>query len=103
MKLYFWNLLVPIAVIKTVFAVPNANTVSACTALQKILGSKLSLPASKQYKSENTNYWSAALRELKPACVIHPSTAEDVSTVVKTLGLPQHQLVKFVVKSGGHS
>jgi nitrogenase subunit NifH len=55
------------------------------------------------YIKENNNYWSIAARELKPACIAHPTSANDVSAITLVHILNQYTDVRFAVKSGGHS
>ncbi|KAL9616898.1 MAG: hypothetical protein Q9160_008287 [Pyrenula sp. 1 TL-2023] len=79
----------------------SASMTQACQDLANNLPDRVFYPKDLKYKTETKQYWSKALRELKPACVILPTTAAEVSTIVKTLN--NHPDVKFVVKSGGHS
>lgn len=54
---------------------------------------------SLDYTSELHDYWSLACGDLKPACIVYPSSAQEVATIVKEL----HQTNDFfAVKSGGH-
>lgn len=51
------------------------------------------------YISELKDYWSVACGDLKPACIVFPSSAEEMSQIVKEL----HEVDDlFAVKSGGH-
>lgn len=51
------------------------------------------------YTSELHKYWSVACGDLKPTCIVFPSSAEEMSQVVKEL----HDVDDlFAVKSGGH-
>jgi FAD/FMN-containing dehydrogenase len=82
------------------YAAPTASTQAACDAIKKALSGKLALPNESAYNKENNDYHNIGLAELKPACIAHPTTAQEVSTIVKILG--QHSDVWFSVKSGGH-
>ncbi|KAK5656757.1 hypothetical protein OQA88_4305 [Cercophora sp. LCS_1] len=72
----------------------------ACAILAKSLpGDMISLANTQSYNVSNT-YWSQRQSEIHPACFVYPSTAADVSTIVKTLTLID---APFTVKSGGHT
>jgi FAD/FMN-containing dehydrogenase len=47
------------------------------------------------------SYWSTALRDAKPACLVLPRSAQQVSAAVKVLN--KYPDVQFAVKSGGHT
>jgi FAD/FMN-containing dehydrogenase len=86
----------------TLAAVTPATT-SACKALQDALPNVVFYETgatAKNYKLEQANYWSVAIQEEKPTCIVQPTDAEMVSKAVKILN--QHKDVKFAVKSGGH-
>ncbi|KAI9925784.1 hypothetical protein MW887_005590 [Aspergillus wentii] len=51
------------------------------------------------YNSDLTKYWSAACGDLKPTCIAAPSSALEMSQVVKELRDTDGM---FAVKSGGH-
>ncbi|KAL2059860.1 hypothetical protein VTL71DRAFT_10015 [Oculimacula yallundae] len=71
----------------------------ACTALTTSLGSKVhhntSLP-----DSLFSGYYTLMARSTIPLCIIHPTSAEDVSDAIKIISA--HSCI-FAVKSGGHS
>ncbi|KAL8337493.1 hypothetical protein RB601_006983 [Gaeumannomyces tritici] len=54
------------------------------------------------YASELDEYWSRASADLKPACVVLPTSAQQVSEVVKALGASGNKDT-FAVKAGGLS
>jgi len=81
-------------------AVPTVDTSQACKDIQTGLARAVTYPRDKAYVTERANYWSQDLKDLTPACIVLPETAEAVSTVVKTLN--KYPSVKFAVKSGGH-
>lgn len=60
----------------------------------------MSYPLTLDYSSEVSSYWSTALREVKPACLVLPRSPQDVAATVRVLN--DHPDVKFAVKSGGH-
>jgi hypothetical protein len=83
-------------------AVDEANplTQQACEKIDTILPGRVTFEGSREYTTENKDYWSVALTELKPACITLPISAQEVSIIVSTLN--QFPGAKFVVKSGGH-
>ncbi|EMR62515.1 putative fad dependent protein [Eutypa lata UCREL1] len=53
-----------------------------------------------QYHLQTAKYWSTALRDVDPACIVLPTSAAQVSSVVQVLN--RYPDVEFAVKSGGH-
>lgn len=51
------------------------------------------------YETQINHYWSAACSDLRPSCMLFPSSAEEVADIVRTL---QDTDDFFAVKSGGH-
>lgn len=79
---------------------PSAATEKACEKLDTALPGLVSHPLTLDYDAETKSYWSTALWELKPSCLVLPRSAEDVAAAVRVLkGFPD---VQFAVKSGGH-
>lgn len=83
-------------------AAPDQATTNACNEIKDALPGKVLTPGllAFEYKYETTQYWSTNLREVDPACIVQPASAEDVSTVVKVL--IKYPSVKFATRSGGH-
>jgi FAD/FMN-containing dehydrogenase len=52
------------------------------------------------FYAQRQSYWTNQQREVFPACFVKPTTAQEVSNVVKTLVSNQCQ---FALRSGGHS
>ncbi|KAK8066628.1 hypothetical protein PG997_013375 [Apiospora hydei] len=71
----------------------------SCQSLAASLGSKVLYPDSTAYSSSLASYWSAQEQTTYPACVLRASSAQDVSTALKTL-VPG--ACKFAVRGGGH-
>lgn len=61
---------------------------------------RVCFPGDGAYRAEVRSYWSSALHDLRPACVVFPESAGDVSAAVRLLR--RHPGVAFAVKSGGH-
>lgn len=80
---------------------PTTSVTEACQDIANNLPGRVFYPKSSEYKSEIKHYWSKTLHELRPACVVLPTTAEEVSTIVKILN--KYPKVNFAVKSGGHN
>lgn len=61
--------------------------------------SRVLLAEDTDYTVREESYWSQQAR-LKPACIVLPSSASEVSAIVKTLAENQ---AKFAIRSGGHA
>ncbi|ETS82290.1 hypothetical protein PFICI_07292 [Pestalotiopsis fici W106-1] len=57
-------------------------------------------PLSLEYTEAQTEYWSTACGDLKPACILTPQTTEEVAQIVQVL-LTNNET--FAIKSGGHN
>lgn len=79
----------------------STPTQQACDEISAALADRVSTKADLDYNSETNSYWSTALRDAKPACLVLPQSAEEVSSAVKVLN--KYADVQFAVKSGGHS
>ncbi|KAI3621671.1 fad binding domain-containing protein [Moniliophthora roreri] len=75
------------------------RTQACCDALQRDLPGKVFLPNTPEFQEEQSSYYSAVVSQQKPACRVSPSSAKDVSTIVKRLKAGKCQ---FAVRSGGH-
>ena len=78
----------------------NTSTQQACNAISQA-NAPVSYPGDAAYEAENALYWSAALPELKPACIVLPTSAGQVGSAIQVLS--QSPDVNFTVKSGGVS
>ncbi|KAK7946147.1 uncharacterized protein PG986_010468 [Apiospora aurea] len=82
-------------------APPSESTTQACREIADALpAGRVAYPLQLAYTLETQWYWSLALRELRPACIVSPRDAEQVSAAVRVLN--EHPDVQFTVKSGGH-
>ncbi|KAF2127968.1 FAD binding domain-containing protein [Dothidotthia symphoricarpi CBS 119687] len=88
--------------VQLVAAAPDQATTVACKEINLVLPGKVLTPTllALEYESETSKYWSTTLREIDPACIVQPTSAEDVSAVVKIL--LKYPTVKFATRSGGH-
>ncbi|KAI0794172.1 FAD binding domain-containing protein [Fomes fomentarius] len=71
-----------------------------CQTLEWSTNIQIDRPLEMNYTSENNKYWSTGCAALLPACIIKPSSVEEVSTIVKRLNRNNET---FAVKSGGHN
>ncbi|KAK4031403.1 hypothetical protein C8A01DRAFT_21365 [Parachaetomium inaequale] len=85
-----------------VTATASLSTMAACHEISAAVPARVwSNHLSKNYYSEVNSYWSTALRDAKPACLVLPQSAKEVAAAVKILN--KYPDVQFAVKSGGHT
>ena len=72
-----------------------------CALLSQSLGAKVSYPSDARYNATEASYWSLQESDIRPACILQPSTAHDVSIAVSLLSSTDH--CEFAVKGQGHS
>ncbi|KAI3324251.1 FAD-binding domain-containing protein [Xylariaceae sp. AK1471] len=82
----------------TVFILP-AFALTVCTNLTALFPGKVFLPGTPAYNASVFSYFFLNERQA-PACIIVPTTAGEVSEIVKTTRLCA---TKVAVRSGGHS
>ncbi|WDK19468.1 FAD binding domain-containing protein [Colletotrichum graminicola] len=77
-----------------------SQSTTCCSNLSVISGlaGKVLFPDSAEYTDRMESYWSVSAA-LNPWCIAQPSTAEDVSTIIKTLATFN---CTFGVRGGGH-
>jgi len=63
------------------------------------LQSQVLVPTDAEYDAREDSYWSNSAK-IKPACIVRPRSAEEVSSTVKALVAAGE---KFAVRSGGHT
>ena len=90
-----------VALAASAIAAPSASTKKACDELATAVPHRVSTRFTIAYASEVNSYWSTALRDAKPACLVLPQSADEVAAAVKVLA--RHPDVQFAVKSGGHT
>lgn len=80
----------------------SASSKAACSAISKGTAKTLNYGSlDPDYTVARNRYWSAANGDVAPACVVFPTTAQEVSEVV--LILQDYTDVTFAMKSGGHN
>ncbi|KAF7544934.1 hypothetical protein G7046_g9676 [Stylonectria norvegica] len=72
-----------------------------CDYLRKILGARVTYPGDASYNYTESSYWSLQEAELEPACIVQPSTTEEVARAVSAISsIPG---CHFAVKGRGHN
>lgn len=86
---------------------PSAKltVMSQCLAVLSLLGDKVSFPGAQSYNASQTSYFAQQQREAVPLCVVSPTSAEDVSAVIRSLVTTPDDSpsCRFAFRSGGHS
>jgi hypothetical protein len=73
-----------------------------CAALAALFPGRVVFQNTEAYANITTSYWSAFENELKPACVVTPTTAKELGKIIKHIGdFPGK--VEVAVKGGGHT
>ncbi|PSN71719.1 FAD-binding domain-containing protein [Corynespora cassiicola Philippines] len=73
-----------------------------CAALSALHPGSVFFKNTLQYTAATTSYFAAFERELQPACVVEPDSAEELGRVVKCLASKLGQ-ASVAVKGGGHT
>ncbi|OCL03328.1 FAD-binding domain-containing protein [Glonium stellatum] len=76
------------------------QTIKACSELAHLLPGKVFLEDTPEYAKEQTSYWLAQQRSLHPQCHVAPSSAAEVSAVIRVTTANE---ARFAIKSGGHT
>ncbi|GAP87352.1 putative FAD binding domain-containing protein [Rosellinia necatrix] len=71
-----------------------------CSTLAENTDIDVAFPLSFKYISEQSKYWSTSCSSLKPSCIIFPTSADDVSAILKAISEGDED---FAIKSGGHN
>lgn len=81
---------------------PSEETTKACNEINQSLPGKVLTKGllSMEYTHETQQYWATNLRSVDPACIVQPSSAQDVAIVIKILN--KYPTVNFATRSGGH-
>jgi FAD/FMN-containing dehydrogenase len=98
----FYTLATLLLGVQSALSFPTNATTKACIEIKNALPGKVLTPGllTVEYTYETQQYWSTTLREVDPACIVQPDSAQDVSIVVKIL--IKYPSVKFATRSGGH-
>lgn len=72
----------------------------AAQLLQTLLPtSQILLPSDPSYQTRQDSYWSNCAKQLSPQCIVQPSSALEVSLILKAL---VQSNTPFAIRSGGH-
>ncbi len=71
-----------------------------CSTIAKNTNIDVAFPLSLDYLSEQSKYWSTSCSALEPSCILFPTSAADVSTIIQTINEGNES---FAIKSGGHN
>ncbi|KAE8414666.1 hypothetical protein BDV36DRAFT_311694 [Aspergillus pseudocaelatus] len=82
--------------------ITNTSVATCCLALIGALGNKVSFPNTQLYNDSINTYFSQQNSNLHPLCIVSPTTAEDVSTAIKTI-TSTLETTNFAIRSGGHA
>ncbi|KAI9659179.1 MAG: hypothetical protein M1831_003761 [Alyxoria varia] len=76
----------------------------ACEKLAAQLGEKVSSIGQAGYNTSLESYWSNQEEKLQPACIVAPTSDEDVAQVIKIIA-PHGRVgdIQFAVRGGGHT
>lgn len=94
------HLLCPLVYVSTpTFDVSLTLSLAQCAIFQKTLAGKTFFPQSTEYQAQEVSYYSSEQTDLKPSCRVSPTSAADVSFIIKTAA---QKGCEFAVRSGGH-
>ncbi|KAL3431352.1 hypothetical protein BDV09DRAFT_198803 [Aspergillus tetrazonus] len=74
-----------------------------CDNLASILNNRVFASSSAEYKESVSSYFSFQEQNLQPACVVQPTTAQELSAAIVLLARDHHDHgQQFAIRSGGH-
>lgn len=73
---------------------------STCDLVEAQTSIELYRPLQLGYASEQSKYWSTACGDLRPSCILMPTTADEVAAIISILATNNEN---FAIKSGGHN
>lgn len=79
---------------------------AACDSLSLALPNQVFYAGNATYNASLQSYSSDQEADLSPACIVTPSTSQDVATLIKimaSLNLAGDNAYKFAIRSGGHT
>jgi FAD/FMN-containing dehydrogenase len=101
-KMFSLYSLVTLAIVFPTLSLSASNTTDeACNAIAAADIKTETFVLDPDFITAADHYWSAANADNTPACVVSPTSAEEVSTIVKVL--LNYTDVAFAVKGGGHN
>ena len=72
-----------------------------CNLLTQSLGSKIALPGQPAYVQAGNAFWSLQETSIQPACILIPSSAQDVAQAVSVIA--SVAACEFAIKGRGHN
>ncbi|KAK5624730.1 hypothetical protein RRF57_000446 [Xylaria bambusicola] len=78
-------------------AISRADT---CSTIASQTNIDVAYPLELDYIHEQEKYWSTSCISLKPSCILFPTSAAEVSTILQAINEGDES---FAVKSGGHN
>ncbi|KFY45217.1 hypothetical protein V494_01076 [Pseudogymnoascus sp. VKM F-4513 (FW-928)] len=78
-----------------------SGTMTCCNLLHQSLGDKISFPGQSPYNHTESSYWSLQESTIKPACILVPSTAQDVALAVSIISSVGS--CNFAIKGRAHN
>ena len=81
-----------------------ATDLTTCEVLNaQFPGRVISLNDATSYASAQSSYYSGQERNIKPNCILMPTTTAEVSEFVKTMIPRQARDARFAIRGGGHT
>ncbi|KAK0713408.1 hypothetical protein B0T26DRAFT_742122 [Lasiosphaeria miniovina] len=81
---------------------PTNTDFAQCTRLSAALGAQVSFAGQAPYSQTSSSFWSLQEATLAPACVVRPTAAQHVATVV-SIALSSGEGCRLAVKGQGHA
>jgi len=82
----------------------SSPSIQDCASLAALLPDQVFLPSGSTYTSEEKSYYSELEAEISPTCIVQPSSAQDVATIINYLRTSPHVGDTLVaIRSGGHT
>ncbi|KAH8427290.1 FAD-binding oxidoreductase [Aspergillus melleus] len=81
----------------------HSQRASSCDQLASVLAGKVFPPISATYNESVGSYFSFQEQNVRPACVVRPTDAQDVAAIVKTMARTYRESgERFAIRSHGH-
>lgn len=100
MSRVFWTALVAAAALPGAALATNPTT---CQVVAAQMPGRIIFPSDPAYSAAQSSYYAGQARDMKPGCIFMPTTTDEVSQFVKTVGARTQADAKFAVRGGGHT
>ncbi|EJT69416.1 hypothetical protein GGTG_13035 [Gaeumannomyces tritici R3-111a-1] len=98
----FWS-----ALAATATALPSAVSATSknttCQVVAAEMPGRVIFPSDDAYSASQGSYFAGQARDMKPGCIFMPTTTDEVSRFVRTVGARTGPDAKFAVRGGGHT